>query len=260
MRRSRWFAILVLCAIALLVAIGRYRREPEYQGRSLTAWLRGFESDVIQARWQSAEAVRQIGTNALPWLIIRLGHKPITQESWWRHTLRDWLSKQSFIKVNLPWPDNERFETLAALDALGSAARPALPAVEKLLHETPPDARALIVLARLGPDAVPVLIKGLTNNDRVVRLGSRASLDMLQDHSEILFPKTAQDAEFARRTVGFNSKLLLASFQDYKATHPEEFLSNGMPRPNLPSDYNSTRKPGTNELKTTLPRASPAFE
>lgn len=260
MRRRSWIAILAMCGIALLLAIGWCQREPEYQGRPLSTWLRGFDSETPSAHWQSAEAVRQIGTNALPWLITRLEHKPITQESRWRQTLRAWLSKQSVIKINLPRPASERFETLAALDALGPTAKDAIPAVEKLLHETPPDPRAMLLLARLGPDAVAVLTRALTNDEKIVRLGSRACLDMLRDHSEILFPKTAQDAEFARRTAEFNMKLLRAGFEDYKGMHPEQFSSDGMPRPSLPTVYNPTTMPGTNEPKTALPRAAPVVE
>lgn len=260
MRRRSWIAFLGVCGIALLLAIGWHRREPEYRARPLNYWLRGFESEVPSARWQSAEAIRHIGTNALPWLVARLEHKPVTQESRWRETICAWLSKQSVIKFTMPRPANERFEALAALDALGPTAKDAIPAVEKLLHETPPDPRASLVLARLGPDSVAVLTRALTNDEKIVRFGSRVCLDMLRDRSEILFPKTAQDAEFVRRTCEFNLQLLRAALEDYKAMHPAQFLPDGMPRPSLPPGYNPMKMPGTNEPKTTLPRASPIVE
>jgi len=38
------------------------------------------------------------------------------------------------------------YETLAALDALGPTAKDAFPAVEELLHKTPPDPLALLNL------------------------------------------------------------------------------------------------------------------
>ena len=260
MRRRSWIAFLGVCGIALLVATGWHRREPEYQARPLSVWLRGFESEVPSARWQSAEAVRHIGTNALPWLIARLEHKPITQASRWGETLCAWLSDHSVINITLPRPADERFEALAALDALGPNAKDAIPAVEKLLNETPPDPRAPLVLARFGPDAVAVLTRALTNDEKIVRSGSRVCLDMLRNQSEILFPRTAQDAEFARRTCEFNLRLVRAAFEDYKAMNPAQFSSDGMRRPSLPPGYNPMKMPGTNEPKTTLPRASPIVE
>lgn len=242
-------------ALALLIP-----REPSYQGRRLSVWLRGFESEVLETRCQSAEAVRHIGTNALPLLTARLRHPPQIQEPQWKQKLRALLSKQSFLKTNLPRPTSDRTEALAALDALGPAAKDAVPAVEALLHENPPDPRAPLVLARLGPNAIPALTRALTNDEKAIRFGARACLDMLQTHSEILFPKTAQDAEFMRRTCEYNLKVLNAAFRDYKATHPEQFSPDGMPLPALPPDFAPPAMRQTNEPPIALPRALPGFE
>jgi effector-binding domain-containing protein len=227
MRRSHWVVIFVLSGSFLLLAISSLRSEPNYQGRPLSSWLRGFESEVASERWQSAEAVRHIGTNALPLLVARLRHKPPVPEPHWKETLRGLLTKQSIIKISIPHPGRERREALAALDALGPVAKDAVPALEALLRENPPDPRALLVLSRLGPEAVPALTRALTNDQKIIRLGSRACLEMLPSRSEILFPKTAQDAEFTRRTSQFNAKLRQAAFLDYKAQHPEQFSEQG---------------------------------
>lgn len=259
MRRWIWITISVLGSIVLLLAIGGPASEPAYRGKSLSVWLRGFESDVAEARWRSAEAMRQMGTNALPCLIARLDHRSITQESWWKRMLRAALSKQSLIKLNLPRSADERRETLAALDALGPAAKDAIPAVERLLHENPPDPQALLVLGRLGPEAVPALTRALTNDEKAIRFGARACLDMLESHSEILFPTTPQNAEFMHRTCEFNLQVINAAFRDYRTNHPEEFSPDGMPRPSLPQGFSPAEVSETNRIPS-LPKVPSGYE
>ncbi|MDB6022359.1 MAG: lyase domain protein repeat-containing protein [Pedosphaera sp.] len=172
---------------------------------------------------QSADAVRHIGTNAMPFLLAQLRHPPPKREPEWKQKFRGFLSRQSIMKINLPYPADERAEALAALDALGPVAKDAVSALEALLHQNPPDHRAIMVLGRLGPDAKPALTSALTNEFKMIRMSARVCLDALQSHSEVLFPKTPADGEFFRWTCRFNSSMLQASFKEYRAQHPEEF-------------------------------------
>ena len=56
--------------------------------------------------------------------------------------------------------------------------------------KTPPDPRAVpCACPWLGPNAIPVLTRALTNDEKIVRLGSRACLDMLRDQFRNTFPK-----------------------------------------------------------------------
>jgi hypothetical protein len=242
MRRRRWIAIFVLGGLVLLLVVLWPQSEPRFQNKPLSYWLRGFEGDSTEIRLQSAEAVRHIGTNALPLVLKKLAHKPSVHESRWKQSLREWLSNQSLIKASLSRPGGERREALAALDALGADAKSAIPDVEKLLHESPPDPRAPLVLARLGPDAVPVLTSGLTNNERIVRLGCRVSLNLLQSHSEVLFPPTPEDADFARRSAQFNLLVLQGSFAEYRSGQLEPYSPGQKPPSSLPPGVTAGQK------------------
>jgi len=144
MRRSHWIAASIVLGIALSLTIYGRQSEPNYYGKPLTFWLRSFESDLPQIHRQSAEAVRRIGTNALPLIVQMLETKPPIQESWWRQKRRPLLS---LVKINLPRPAIARREALAALDALGPTVKDAVPVLEKLLHQNPPDPRAVLVEA-----------------------------------------------------------------------------------------------------------------
>ena len=251
--------MFVLSGIVLITAICWPHSQPHYQGKPLSVWLRGFESDNAKARWQSAEAVRHLGTNALPQLIAQLRQPVTRKESRWRQSLRTLLSKQSLIKITIPRPPDTRGEALAALDALGPIGKDAVPALEDLLHENPPDHRALIVLAGIGPEAIPTLTRALTNNEKAIRLGARVCLNAPKTHSSFLFPKSAEDAEFMRRSCEFNASVLRAAFEEYRAQHPEQFSPDGMPRPVLPPDFTSPELHETNALPPVLP-TMPGYE
>lgn len=260
MRRRHWITILGLGGIALVLALCWPQSEPGYHSKPLSFWLRGFESETMEARWQSADALRQIGTNALPQLIAQLRQPVSRQEPRWRQTLRTLLGKQSLIKITVPRPPDRRVEALAALDALGPMAKAAVSGLEALLRENPPDHRAIMVLARIGSEALPALHRALTNDEKVIRQGARICLDMQQSRSEFLSPKAADDAEFMRRTCEFNASILRAAFQDYRIQHPEQFSPDGMPRPALPPDFTPPEFLETNRVEAVLPVKPPGYE
>jgi hypothetical protein len=263
MRRQWWVTIPVLSGVVLVLAIVWPQRGPAHQGEPLSVWLRGFDGESPEGRLRSAEAVRHIGTNAVPLLISQLSHSRPGPEPWWEREVRALLSRQSVVKIDLFRPWDARGEALAGLDALGPDAKGALPALEGLLHEKPPDHRALMILARIGPEAVPALTRGLTNDEKLIRLGARSCLDMMRSCSEILFPKTAEDAEFMRRTCQFNQTLLQAAFKEYKSQHPEQVLPDSfdsLPPPQLPPGFVPPETSPTKDRPASLPPASSGFE
>jgi hypothetical protein len=110
------------------------------------------------------------------------------------------------------------------LDALGSLASGALPALEKLLRHNPPDLGALYIVARIGPAGVPLLTKSLTNEVKAVRLSAQVCLEMMSSRSETLYPQipVGPDAPgFDRRICEFNLKVLQAAVMEYGKEHPE---------------------------------------
>jgi len=242
--------IAVLGGILLVVAAGWAHREPVYQGRPLSVWLRGFDGETAEARWRSAEAFRHMGPGVVPRLTSRLSHARPGPEPKWRQWIRELLSRQSVVKI-------------AALDALGPDARAAVPALEGLLHQSPPDHRALIVLARIGPEAVSVLNRALTNDTRVIRMGARVCLDGMRSHSDLVFPKTPEDADFMRRSCEFNLKMLQSAFQEYRSQHPEQFLPDSIdsrPPSRLPPDFVAPATARTNRRAAALLEPRPGYE
>jgi hypothetical protein len=242
-----WAPLLALAALGIY---STWRPEPRYLGRGLSAWVRDLGADQIERRVQAAAAVKHIGSLAVPYLVERLGpprHVPRRESSlarWWR-TTSDWLSAHTRIKLPAPSRSDPRREALASLDALGPQAKEALPALEKLLRERPPDPCAVYVAARIGSAALPLLTRALTNDAQVVRLQARLCLDMMKAHDELLCPKIASGPEassFERRCCELNLRTLQRAFRQYRAQHPEKALPQNIfdtppPSPTLPPNF-----------------------
>lgn len=233
MNRGRTL-LLIAVLIASIGGLAGYllrAHEPSYGGRGLSAWLRDFEAEQSDTRARAAEAMMHIGPQAVPFLAERLSlpsaarRKESSLEQL-RQRAVEWLSKLSVMKpLSVRRPDPRR-QALAALDALGPAAKEALPALEKLIHEDPPDPRVPYVVARIGPAGVPLLLGMLTNDVKILRLEARVCMDMLTNHSATLYGDIGlgPDANlFERRLCEFNSRTLRAAFEEYRALHPEQY-------------------------------------
>jgi hypothetical protein len=259
---------VVLLALGALVAcvLVLPNREPAWQGRTLSAWLRDFDADKLESRASAAEAIRQIGTNAVPRIFQRLQHPDPRSRSTilaLKLKLYELLSKQSLIKIQFRPGASPRHQALAALDALGPAAADALPALAKLLHKNPPDPRVPYVIARIGPEGLPLLRQALTNENRVIRMEASVCLEMFNSHSEVLFPGDGIDvADFDQRICKFNIRMLRAAFEEYKREHPEQLLpgeASDMPPPSMfPPGFLPSSPSPTNSIGRTRPTMPPA--
>jgi len=227
---------LMICVAGCFTVSSQTTNEPSYQNRQLSEWLRDFDNDNLTPEQQAmaAEAIRHIGSPAVPFLVERLSDAQLMQSKIEMQKRRE---RQSVAGFTVGRPPDPRHEALASLDALGSAAVDALPALEKLLHETPPDPQAIYVVARIGPASIPLLTTSLTNEEKLVRLQAKLCLEMLNSRAELLYPRipVGPDApSFRLRLCEFNLKVIHGAFREYKANHP------GM---ELPNDVNQTPPP-----------------
>ncbi len=244
---KRRFAIAQIALIAsVFVVLAIYPwREPRYGGRSLSSWL----EDLVgyNTEQQAAFAVKQMGTNAMPFLIPRLSQNESTSL---KRKVWELLQRQSLIRVGPTRFTSPREQALAALNYLGPDGKAALPALEKLLHENPPDPTAPYVIARIG--GVPVLVRALTNENRITRMEARVCLDLLKTHSEVLFPRHERGSKypsFLRQQCEFNLQVLTAAYKEYAAAHPQRGPASpdNKPKPALPPDshlpYTPSQRP-----------------
>src|SRR6266478_5031865 len=91
MRRRLLYFLLVGAGAAVVVSLAWPRqREPEYKGRKLSEWaflVTGpfpYHDSAFPKMPEAEEAIRQIGTNALPWLLrwIRFDHPKPEPPAW----------------------------------------------------------------------------------------------------------------------------------------------------------------------------------
>lgn len=123
--------------------------EPDYQGKPLGEWLsmrrEGWELDT-----NAMHALEAMGTNVIPALLARVTYKePV-------FGLDDY---------------DQGMSAATALMAMRDRAKPALPELTSLMDNENGDValRAMIATLGMGADAIPCLIKGLTNRFPIVR-------------------------------------------------------------------------------------------
>jgi hypothetical protein len=89
-KRRRLFIIIVavLAAVILVFTLWPREREPEYNGITLTAWLSQYGSRNSLGIDEAPDAIRHIGTNALPYLI-----RWIQYESGWKDSMARKVAK-----------------------------------------------------------------------------------------------------------------------------------------------------------------------
>jgi hypothetical protein len=165
-------AVAVLCWLALR------NPEPRYKGHTLTYWLAAYrEADTGSAPEREAkDAIRQIGTNALPHLVARLRYKRPA-----------WKMKAVGIAMDLPGPLDdwltslilEKEDKFAAasegFEILGPAAAPAVPDLIELFLDKDTWEVVQVALMHVGEPAVPALTAALTNRSNPPRIRAAAA-------------------------------------------------------------------------------------
>jgi hypothetical protein len=170
MRRLIPIALGLFAAIVLTIAIWPGEREPEYQGKKLSEWLKRYRSGGRE-RDEAAEAVRQIGSRAVPCLLSWMdnGDLPAWKLRLFRLTAAHprIITSRLFRKVmQLPNSDRNAFAAYQGFEILGPEAKAAIPALIRLTNDSasPGKAhRALLALDAIGKDALPALLSALAN-------------------------------------------------------------------------------------------------
>jgi HEAT repeat protein len=171
MRQRSTVSAFLVCVIVAMVASSARPAEPSYQGRSLTKWLSLFrEAEVDSAQEKRAcEAVRAIGTNAIP------------------HLLRMLTSD------DLQW----QMDAKSGFTILGSVAAPAVPALAKLLTSTNEldMSMAAQALGEIGAPALPVLMESLTNRHYKVATQAYLAIPALGTNARPAIPILLRDLQ-----------------------------------------------------------------
>ena len=162
---KRLVAVLLALGIPFVIGwqIWSNTREPGYQGKRLTVWLDEGCENFDWAGPNTEEAIRAMGKDAIPTLL----HLVSTRDSAYRRIVIKLSRDYDSFPVHLR--NRDRLQQMGAFGfrVLGDEARPAVPALIKLLDDRDLQVRmaAEYSLAVIGPPsrpAVPVLTKLLT--------------------------------------------------------------------------------------------------
>src|SRR5438093_3524857 len=182
MKRSRAIALAVLLAVIATVAafMALRPREPVYQGKRLSEWLEEFSRvGRGQINQEAENAIRQIGTNALPFLVADLCRK----DSPHKLALMEWYNKWSSLKFQFKTSADRRgpalmgFYVLGNAGKLGPAAKPFMPSLGKLLDSQPD--KAAFALQYIGAESTPYLTDALSHTNWLVRTWAAVALAKL---------------------------------------------------------------------------------
>jgi hypothetical protein len=163
-----------IAAILLLVGASVVRRDPTYEGKTVSEW-------VWQYAWTNRQglphapptvAMQKIGSRAVPLLITELQRQNSDRDSH-RLRLRAWLATPDWIRHLLRWrepPDlgdayKLRESAAMTLGSLGTEARSAIPHLRAALRDPTPHVRLHAAYAMwqvdhsLASEVVPVLMQ-----------------------------------------------------------------------------------------------------
>lgn len=165
----------VLCIMAWIV----WRvtdDEPRYQGRSLWHWYELSNSTNKVEEAIGEEAIRSMGTNAVPYLINVLERGPSELNSWIA-----WASYKTSGKLPRWQPVHDHEDAAFVLEIIGTNAVAAVPAlIESMQHRyhgTSAPAQASIAIVEIGFQALPfVVAAALTNSNENISGNASRSL------------------------------------------------------------------------------------
>jgi hypothetical protein len=191
------FAILVVATMGGLVRqlLKPSEPEPVFQGTPLSVWLTGFDekSNGPRPDYRAArEAVRQIGTNAIPALMRMLRAK----DSALTLKLIRLVAKQPIIKIHYVPASTRNLEAAAALETLGAQAQDAVPQLIEMFDRIPSrQSEIAIILGCIGPpakEAIPSLLRGTNNTNSSLRADSVFALGGIHSEPGTVVPVLVQ--------------------------------------------------------------------
>jgi hypothetical protein len=160
--------------------------EPSYNGKPLSEWLLilklGYTSAGERAEREDArEAIRQMGTNAIPTLLHILGAND-RNKGWVLSRLKSPGFRKMYHNQNVT-TDDLQDTGVEAFGLLGTNAISAIPKINKLFGDWETCSPAARVLAGLGPEGVAALTNGLASENDDIRgvtiwaIGEKSSMD-----------------------------------------------------------------------------------
>ena len=206
--------IAIICLAAWYMFIPR---QPRYNGKPLSYWMSRYESRILgKAALNSSEqqeadkAVREFGTNAIPYLLKLAGRK----DSALKQRMLSIYRRQTWLKLPIHDAQFYRVEATCGFAALHEKARPAVPGLIRLLKDEDSDVRAIAAndLGMIGPEAeeaIPALLPLLDERNHTTPiLEAMMALGGIHRRPDIVLPRLLEFLNGDRKDWNYQSSAL----------------------------------------------------
>jgi len=190
--------LLLLAAAGIAIYLAN--REPSYNGRTLSSWLKEIGSDADDVNLpQAQEAIRQMGSHALPYLLKELRRK----DSPAKRKLMELNARFDHSLVDLPPAEYRRGAAREALRALGSKAAPIIPELSLNLTDNELADESAMALAYIGQPALPAIKEHVISTNYITRSACVMALLEFTNVTEVAFTfqKLASDNQWRVRSM-----------------------------------------------------------
>src|SRR4051812_17169946 len=170
-RRKKVAFCAALFLLGALVIWPFTRREPSYQGKSLSAWLSEYEQSFPHNQ-EVDHAIGEMGSKALPHLMKMIRRK----DSDLRQKVAKTLEQQSLVKIKFIPAEKWRRRAGWAIKALGEKAEPAMAGIFALLDDPETALASISAAGAFGFKRLPFLGRALTNQNGEIRRVASSSL------------------------------------------------------------------------------------
>ena len=203
-------ALAAAAVLGLLVWLVLPPREPVYQGKTLTQWAVDMNDEDLFFR----EAVRSVGTNAIPVLLrlLRVHDPPL------KVRLLSLAGKQPWFKFQHTDPHRLNYAGLIGFFVLTNRAAPAVPELIRIYQQhISPVSQGYVanILAVMGPDArmaIPMLLPDTSSTNTIVRQGAFYVLANIHENPDTLVPIFVRGLSDPSTVVQYHSARGLGNF------------------------------------------------
>lgn len=170
-------AFLVLGTVGLLatwLAVPS-ATEPEYDGQPLSYHLASLTYGDVRRERAAREAVRALGSNAVPHLIRILE----SRDSKFKTAFNRLANCQSVIRFRFESVAVRQMHAAIACQEIGPAAAPAISALAGLINDADQAQWVIPALAEIGPQTFPLLTHALFDGHQQARIAAAGSLRLV---------------------------------------------------------------------------------
>jgi len=182
-------AVIVLTVVVFKAVQPMPSKEPEYQGRKLSDWV-----DILgdgkskEQKAQAVEALREMGTNALPILVDKI----CAATPRWKQEISVFAWNHGFDPFGNFGGEPEQINAFGAIVQLKQDAYPAIPLLVQRLETVNEPSYIFMVLEGMGRAAVPELAKALTSKSPALKEQAMSALALIDPQAEDALPELTE--------------------------------------------------------------------